>query len=78
MHRAKLGRTLLVIGLVGRELYGSGYINGTIIGIPMGTQVPMTAMPQRIAISHMFGALAAIALLAWFTTARTGVIRAAA
>jgi NAD(P) transhydrogenase subunit beta len=31
---------------------------GTAIGLPMGLLVPMTAMPQRIAISHMFGALA--------------------
>jgi len=32
---------------------------GTLIGIPMGLRVPMTAMPQRIALSHSFGALAA-------------------
>ena len=32
---------------------------GTVVGIPLGFMVPMTAMPQRIAISHMFGALAA-------------------
>jgi NAD(P) transhydrogenase subunit beta len=32
---------------------------GTIIGIPLGLKVPMTAMPQRIALSHAFGALAA-------------------
>ncbi len=32
---------------------------GTLIGIPMGLKVPMTAMPQRIALSHAFGALAA-------------------
>ena len=36
-----------------------GLIVGTVIGIPMGLLVPMTAMPQRIAASHMFGALAA-------------------
>ena len=34
-------------------------ILGTVIGYPLGMFVPMTAMPQRIAISHMFGALAA-------------------
>ena len=32
---------------------------GSAIGVPLGLLVPMTAMPQRIAISHMFGALAA-------------------
>ena len=29
------------------------------LGYPIGVWVPMTAMPQRIAISHAFGALAA-------------------
>ena len=32
---------------------------GTGIGIPLGLRVPMTAMPERIALSHAFGALAA-------------------
>ena len=32
---------------------------GTAIGIPLGLRVPMTAMPERIALSHAFGALAA-------------------
>jgi NAD(P) transhydrogenase subunit beta len=32
---------------------------GSLIGIPLGLKVPMTAMPQRIALSHAFGALAA-------------------
>ncbi len=32
---------------------------GTVIGIPLGTRVPMTAMPQRIAIALTFGASAA-------------------
>jgi NAD(P) transhydrogenase subunit beta len=36
-----------------------GLVIGSIIGYPMGMWVPMTAMPQRIAFSHMFGALAA-------------------
>ncbi|MCB0880960.1 MAG: NAD(P)(+) transhydrogenase (Re/Si-specific) subunit beta [Thermoleophilia bacterium] len=31
---------------------------GTAIGIPLGLKVPMTAMPERIALSHAFGALA--------------------
>ena len=29
---------------------------GTIIGVPLG-MVPMTAVPQRTALSHAFGAL---------------------
>jgi H+-translocating NAD(P) transhydrogenase subunit beta len=32
---------------------------GTAIGVPLGLRVPMTAMPQRIALSHAFGGLAA-------------------
>jgi NAD(P) transhydrogenase subunit beta len=31
---------------------------GAAIGIPLGLKVPMTAMPERIALSHAFGALA--------------------
>ena len=65
MQYAAVGMLLAIIGtLVQHEIVrydwiAGGLILGTIIGIPMGTQVPMTAMPQRIAISHMFGALAA-------------------
>jgi H+-translocating NAD(P) transhydrogenase subunit beta len=36
-----------------------GLIIGAIIGYPLGTRVPMTAMPQRIALSLTFSALAA-------------------
>ena len=32
---------------------------GSAIGVPLGVMVPMTAMPQRIALSHAFGGLAA-------------------
>ncbi len=32
---------------------------GAAIGVPLGLLVPMTAMPQRIALSHAFGGLAA-------------------
>jgi NAD(P) transhydrogenase subunit beta len=65
MQYAAVGMLLAIIGtLVQHEIVrydwiAGGLILGTIIGIPMGTRVPMTAMPQRIAISHMFGALAA-------------------
>ncbi len=65
MHYAALGMVLAIVGtLVQQEIVRfdwiiGGLVLGTIIGIPLGTRVPMTAMPQRIAISHMFGALAA-------------------
>ena len=32
---------------------------GSAIGVPLGLLVPMTAMPQRIALSHAFGGIAA-------------------
>src|SRR3989338_7954996 len=35
-----------------------GLIIGTLIGIPMGLWIPMTKMPERIALSHAFGGLA--------------------
>jgi len=65
MQYAAIGMLLAIVGtLVQHEIVrydwiAGGLVLGTIIGIPLGTQVPMTAMPQRIAISHMFGALAA-------------------
>ncbi len=36
-----------------------GMVLGTIIGAPMAIWMPMTAVPQRTALSHAFGALAA-------------------
>jgi NAD(P) transhydrogenase subunit beta len=65
MQQAALGMLLAIVGtLVNAQIVRydwiiGGLIIGTIIGIPIGLLVPMTAMPQRIAISHMFGALAA-------------------
>ncbi|MDX2193719.1 MAG: NAD(P)(+) transhydrogenase (Re/Si-specific) subunit beta [Gemmatimonadales bacterium] len=65
MQQAAIGMLLAVVGtLIKEEIvsYGwivAGLVIGTVIGWPLGTRVPMTAMPQRIAISHMFGALAA-------------------
>src|SRR3989338_974847 len=35
-----------------------GLVIGTLIGIPMGLWIPMTKMPERIALSHSFGGLA--------------------
>ena len=61
---AAMGMLLAVIGtllnhqIISYDLIIIGLVIGTAIGLPMGLLVPMTAMPQRIAISHMFGALA--------------------
>ena len=65
MQQAALGMLLAVVGtLVNHQIVdyrwiAGGLVIGTVIGYPLGMFVPMTAMPQRIAISHMFGALAA-------------------
>ena len=65
MQQAAVGMLLAIVGtllhhdIVRYDWIAGGLIIGTIIGIPLGVMVPMTAMPQRIAISHMFGALAA-------------------
>ncbi|AMW06457.1 NAD(P)(+) transhydrogenase (Re/Si-specific) subunit beta [Gemmatimonas phototrophica] len=65
MQLAALGMLLAIIGtMLHREILTytwivTGLIVGTVVGYPLGKFVPMTAMPQRIAFSHMFGALAA-------------------
>ena len=51
--------TLMQHEIIDYRWIAVGLVVGTVIGIPLGTRVPMTAMPQRIAISHTFGALAA-------------------
>ncbi|MSP66666.1 MAG: NAD(P)(+) transhydrogenase (Re/Si-specific) subunit beta, partial [Alphaproteobacteria bacterium] len=66
MHYAMLGMLLAILAtlahqeIVTYEWILIGLIVGAIVGYPMGMWVPMTAMPQRIAFSHAFGALAAI------------------
>jgi NAD(P) transhydrogenase subunit beta len=65
MQFAAVGMLLAIVGtLLHHEILTynwivTGLILGTIIGYPLGQFVPMTAMPQRIAFSHAFGALAA-------------------
>ncbi|OGQ57307.1 MAG: hypothetical protein A3J24_10415 [Deltaproteobacteria bacterium RIFCSPLOWO2_02_FULL_53_8] len=64
MFLAMIGMAIAVLGtLLHHEIINYtwilvGLIIGSVIGIPMG-MVKMTAMPQRIALSHSFGALAA-------------------
>src|SRR5436309_3178944 len=38
---------------------GTGLLIGTVVGVTMGLRIPMTAVPQRTALSHSLGALAA-------------------
>ncbi len=63
----EIGFVLAIIGtLLMPGITATGYMYiavalliGAAIGVPLGLLVPMTAMPQRIALSHAFGALAA-------------------
>jgi NAD(P) transhydrogenase subunit beta len=48
--------TLLHNGIVDYRWIAIGLVLGTIIGVPLG-RVAMTAVPQRTALSHAFGAL---------------------
>jgi H+-translocating NAD(P) transhydrogenase subunit beta len=65
MHLAEFGMLLAILGtLVNHEIVSyewiiAGLFIGSTIGLAMGLWVPMTAMPQRTALSHAFGALAA-------------------
>jgi NAD(P) transhydrogenase subunit beta len=65
MHLAEFGMAMAIIGtLLQREIVSfewiiAGLLLGSTIGLAMGVWVPMTAMPQRTALSHAFGALAA-------------------
>jgi len=62
---AEIGMLLAIAGtLLHREIVSyewivAGLIIGSLIGGAMSIWVPMTAMPQRTALSHAFGALAA-------------------
>ena len=58
MLAAILG-TLLHKDIVSYEWILAGLVLGSIIGALMAIWVPMTAMPQRTALSHAFGAFAA-------------------
>src|SRR5258707_14571348 len=62
---AEFGMAMAIVGtLLQREIISfewiiAGLLLGSTIGLAMGVWVPMTAMPQRTALSHAFGALAA-------------------
>jgi proton-translocating NAD(P)+ transhydrogenase subunit beta len=65
MHLAEFGMLMAIIGtLMHHEIVSytwiiTGLAIGSLIGLAMGVWVPMTAMPQRTALSHAFGAFAA-------------------
>jgi H+-translocating NAD(P) transhydrogenase subunit beta len=53
-----VGGTLLNPGIVSYTWIAVAFVIGSVIGVPMA-MMPMTAVPQRTALSHAFGALAA-------------------
>ena len=65
MNAAAVGMFLAVVGtllhkdIVSYEWIIVGLVIGSIIGAAISLKIPMTAMPQRTALSHAFGALAA-------------------
>ena len=64
VRAGEVGMTLAVIATlimfhVDVEWVLVGIVFGSIIGAPMAIWMPMTAVPQRTALSHAFGALAA-------------------
>jgi len=65
MQQAAMGMLLAVIGtllnqhIVTYQWIIIGLVVGAMAGYPMAMKVPMTAMPQFIAFSHAFGAIAA-------------------
>jgi NAD(P) transhydrogenase subunit beta len=65
MNLAAFGMLLAIVGtLVRHEIIRydwiiAGLILGSLIGAAMAVWMPMTAMPERTALSHAFGALAA-------------------
>jgi len=74
MHQAMVGMALAIVGtllhhdIVRYDFIVVGLVVGSLIGYPLGMYVPMTAMPQRIAISHVFGALAVtlVGIAEWY------------
>jgi NAD(P) transhydrogenase subunit beta len=67
MFLAEFGMLVAVVGtLFHEEIQPWGYLwiaigmtLGSVVGATMGLQIPMTAVPQRTALSHSLGALAA-------------------
>jgi NAD(P) transhydrogenase subunit beta len=65
MFLAELGMAMAVIGtlfhpdIVAYRWIIVGLILGSVVGASMGLWIPMTAVPQRTALSHSLGALAA-------------------
>jgi len=79
MQMAAVGMLLAIVGtllneqIVDYRWIAAGLILGSLIGYPLGMWVPMTAMPQRIAMALSLGALAAtlVGIVEFFTQIHT-------
>jgi len=80
MQLAAAGMAFAIVGtlinhqIVDYRWIAAGLVLGVIIGYPMGMWVPMTAMPQRIALSLTFSALAAtlVGIAEYYTRVNAG------
>jgi len=60
----EIGMLLAIVGtlvrheVVSYEWIAAGFLVGSAVGVPLAYLMPMTAVPQRTALSHAFGALA--------------------
>src|SRR5918999_2492494 len=78
MRQAAVGMLLAIIGtliqqqIVDYRWIALGLVIGAVVGYPLGMWVPMTGMPQRIAIALCFGATAAtlVGIAEYYTTLR--------
>ncbi|HYD53704.1 MAG TPA: NAD(P)(+) transhydrogenase (Re/Si-specific) subunit beta [Gemmatimonadaceae bacterium] len=79
MQMAAVGMLMAIIGtllnqqIVDYKWIAAGLIVGSLIGYPLGMWVPMTAMPQRVAMALSLGALAAtlVGVVEYFTAMHT-------
>ena len=82
MQQAAVGMLFAIAGtllnhtIVDYRWIAGGLLLGIVIGYPMGQWVPMTAMPQRIALSLTFGALAAtlVGIAEYHTEIAAGIV----
>jgi len=80
MQQAAVGMLFAIAGtllnhtIVDYRWIAAGLVLGIVIGYPMGMWVPMTAMPQRIALSLTFSALAAtlVGIAEYYTEITSG------
>src|SRR5690348_8185713 len=84
MQLAAAGMLFAIVGtLVSHQIVdyrwiAGGLVLGVVIGYPMGMWVPMTAMPQRIALSLTLSALAAtlVGVAEYYTQIHAGMVPA--